>query len=191
VDLLCWGAVSHLPNPQAWGQPILSCVQLLFKHTHSYLPYLKAVSSICNHRAYYAQWQWPTLHRSVCSSTCSCSCFQSPEPEFSQDPCKERKLDSSMILKVFSKVKSIHLCVLKANVLEPPHLMHKCNVSWAGWGQPETLGAPWCCDAHESEVYVTGMARNVCSTKPNPELYPNFRKDFMPQPGNDLSYTFV
>jgi len=40
--------VNFLPNPQAGGSPLVSCLKLLIKYIHSYPPYLEVVSSIWN-----------------------------------------------------------------------------------------------------------------------------------------------
>jgi hypothetical protein len=42
-----WMVVSP-PNPTAWGSHLADCTRLLIRYTASYLPYLKAVSPLCN-----------------------------------------------------------------------------------------------------------------------------------------------
>ena len=53
--VLCSRVVSLIPNPQVGGLPLLSYPCLLIQYTHSYPPYLQAVSSIHNVRAH--QWR--------------------------------------------------------------------------------------------------------------------------------------
>jgi hypothetical protein len=45
---------SARPTPQAGGPPLVGCPRLLIEYIHSYLPYLQAVSSICNPRMRHA-----------------------------------------------------------------------------------------------------------------------------------------
>jgi hypothetical protein len=49
-EFLLWSVVRPPPNPQAGGQPPVSCPRLLIQYIRSYPPYLKAVSSIRNPR---------------------------------------------------------------------------------------------------------------------------------------------
>jgi hypothetical protein len=51
---LRWGVVSHTPNPQAGGPPLVGCPPLLIRYIRSYRPYLEAVSSIRNLRKRHA-----------------------------------------------------------------------------------------------------------------------------------------
>jgi hypothetical protein len=46
---------SPLPNPQAGGPPLVSCLWMLIQYDHSYPLYLKAISSICNPRTCHAR----------------------------------------------------------------------------------------------------------------------------------------
>jgi hypothetical protein len=51
---LRWGVLSPTPNSQAGGPPLVGCPRLLILYILSYLPYLEAVSSICNLRTRHA-----------------------------------------------------------------------------------------------------------------------------------------